>query len=198
MHGQGLPICEDERPAPAYLAALVCKARCCTSPNLPSQKAPANQTTAKAFCPASSRHPSTEKLEPTCTLRKSRGLSLQPPQVTPPAAHPPHLAVSVVARGHPTEASLQLLALEARLPFVARASLHKSKKDSSFRSWPPRRERARSCARLFDRPLGIATCPTIYLMHPPHPSINHKPPFLVLGKARLSCAADRNKIMRWV
>ena len=103
-------------------------------------KAPANQTAAKASAhwPASSRHPSTEK--PTCTVHTPQ---IQRPQSAasatdpPPSAHPPDLAVSVVARGHPTEASLQLLALEARLPFVARASLHKSKKGSSFRSWPP-------------------------------------------------------------
>jgi hypothetical protein len=139
MHGQGLPICEDERPAPAYLAALVCKARCCTSPNSPSQST-RSPNCRQSFCPlpASSRHPSTEK--PTCTVHTPQ---IQRPQSAasatdpPPSAHPPDLAVSVVARGHPTEASLQLLALEARLPFVARASLHKSKKGSSFRSWPP-------------------------------------------------------------
>jgi hypothetical protein len=98
------------------------------------------QTAAKASAhcqPAVATHP-LRNPHAQCTLRKSRGLSLQPPQRTPPpSAHPPDLAVSVVARGHPTEASLQLLALEACLPFVARASLHKSKKGSSFRSWPP-------------------------------------------------------------
>jgi hypothetical protein len=131
-------------------------------------KAPQNQSTTKTSAqPVVATHPTTI-VEPACILRKSRGLSLQPPQLTPPfCSPPPDLAVSVVARGHPTEASLQLLALEARLPFVARASLHKSKKDSSLRSWPPWRERARTCARLFDRPLGIATCPTIHLIHPP-------------------------------